>query len=141
MSTPHRIVAPEGLAPAVGFSHGIVAAEGRTLHVAGQIAVDADGAPVGGDFATQFDASLGNVLTVVEAAGGAPGHIVSMTVFTTDIDAYRASLRDLGGIWRRHMGLHFPAMALVGVAALVEPDALVEITAVAVIPDEGEWDQ
>jgi enamine deaminase RidA (YjgF/YER057c/UK114 family) len=134
MSTPHRIVAPEGLAPAVGFSHGIVAAEGRTLHVAGQIAVDADGALAEGDFATQFDVALANVLAVVEAAGGAAGHVVAMTVFTTDIDGYRASRRELGAIWRRRMGLHFPAMALIGVAALVEPGALVEITAVAVIP-------
>jgi enamine deaminase RidA (YjgF/YER057c/UK114 family) len=134
MSAPHRIVAPEALAPAVGFSHGIVAAEGRTLHVAGQIAVDAGGSVVGDDFATQFDAALANVVAVVEAAGGTPGHVVAMTVFTTDIDGYRASRRALGGVWRHHMGLHFPAMALVGVAALVEPGALVEITAVAVVP-------
>jgi enamine deaminase RidA (YjgF/YER057c/UK114 family) len=138
MSTPHRIVAPEALAPAVGFSHGIVSAEGHTLHVAGQIAVDADGALAEGDFATQFDVALANVLAVVEAAGGAAGHVVAMTVFTTDIDGYRASRRELGAIWRRQMGLHFPAMALIGVAALVEPGALVEITAVAVIPDEEE---
>jgi enamine deaminase RidA (YjgF/YER057c/UK114 family) len=136
MSTPHRVVAPAGLPPAVGFSHGIVAAEGRTLHVAGQIAVDAGGALSGDDFAAQFDVALGNVLAVVEAAGGSAGHVVSMTVFTTDIDGYRASRKELGGVWRRHMGLHFPAMALIGVAALVEPGALVEITAVAVIPDE-----
>jgi enamine deaminase RidA (YjgF/YER057c/UK114 family) len=136
MSTPHRVVAPAGLAPAVGFSHGIVAAEGRTLHVAGQIAVDAGGALSGGDFATQFDVALGNVLAVVEAAGGSAEHVVSMTVFTTDIDGYRASRKELGGVWRRRMGLHFPAMALIGVAALVEPGALVEITAVAVLPDE-----
>ncbi len=98
MITPHRIVAPEGLAAAVGFSHGIVAAEGRTLHVAGQIAVDADGALAEGDFTTQFDVALANVLAVVEAAGGAAGHVVAMTVFTTDIDGYRGRH---GGSWAR----------------------------------------
>ncbi|MGI8823220.1 MAG: RidA family protein [Acidimicrobiia bacterium] len=136
MSNPHGIVRPEEMVPAIGFSHGIVAAPGRTLSVAGQIAVDPAGAVVGGDLITQFDVALGNVVSVVRAAGGEPGHVVSMTVYTTDMAGYRASLRPLGAVWRRHMGLHFPAMALLGVASLVELAALVEITATAVIPWE-----
>ncbi|MBA2337026.1 MAG: RidA family protein [Acidimicrobiia bacterium] len=135
MTTPHRIVHPDDLAPAVGFSHGVVAGPGRTLQVAGQIAVDAHGVVVGDDFATQFGVALGNVVSVVRAAGGEPHHITAMNVYTTDIDGYRSARRSLGAVWRRHMGLHFPAMALLGVAALVEPGALVEITATAVVPD------
>jgi len=136
MSNPHGIVRPEGMVPAVGFSHGIVAASGRTLFVAGQIAVDPAGAVVGDDLTTQFDVALGNLVSVVRAAGGEPAHVVAMTVYTTDMAGYRASLRPLGAVWRRHIGLHFPAMALLGVASLVEPAALVEITATAVIPWE-----
>ena len=67
-------------------------------------------------------------------AGGEPDHLVSLVVYTTDIEEYRASTRELGEIWRRHFGKRYPAMALIGVAALMEPDAKVELMGVAVVP-------
>jgi enamine deaminase RidA (YjgF/YER057c/UK114 family) len=79
----------------------------------------------------QFDQCLANILAVVEAAGGRPTDIVRMTAYVTDLDAYRNSLRAIGGVWRARLGKHFPAMALVGVAGLVEREALIEIEATA----------
>jgi enamine deaminase RidA (YjgF/YER057c/UK114 family) len=139
-----RIVNPAGLAAPRGFSHGVMAPEGaRILYVAGQIGVaagetrdarDAGGAPRAAHFVSQFDRALAAVLAVVREAGGAPEHVVRMTVFVTDIAAYRGSLGELGTLWRARMGTHYPAMSLVAVNALVEPAALVEIEATAAIP-------
>jgi enamine deaminase RidA (YjgF/YER057c/UK114 family) len=73
------------------------------------------------------------VVTALRAAGGEPEHLVSLVVYTTDVDEYRASLRELGEVWRRHFGRRYPAMALVGVAALLEPAAKIELMGVAVV--------
>jgi enamine deaminase RidA (YjgF/YER057c/UK114 family) len=73
-------------------------------------------------------------MTAVRAAGGSAEHIVSLTVFVTDMAAYRESRSRLGEIWRAHLGTHYPAMAVVGVHELVDPAALVELQAIAVIP-------
>lgn len=133
--TRHRIIRPDGAPQPSGFSHGVLAREGdRILHVAGEIATDASGSVVPGAFVDQFDQALANVVEVVRSAGGAPGDIVSMTVYTTVVQEYRESAGGLGAVWRRHMGTHYPAMALIGVAGLVEPGALVEMSAVASVP-------
>ena len=116
-----------------GYSNGVVAT-GRTLYVAGQIGWEPDGTFVHRDFIGQFDRALGNVLQVVEAAGGGPEHVVRLTIYVTDLDAYRNDLARVGEIYRRRMGKVFPAMALVGVAGLVEQQALVEIEATASLP-------
>ena len=86
------------------------------------------------DFVTQFASALDNILEVLEAAGGEPADIGRMTVFVTDVQVYRDSLRELGEIWRPRMGRHYPAMALLGVTELVDPNAMVEIEATAIIP-------
>ncbi|MBT8494412.1 MAG: RidA family protein, partial [Deltaproteobacteria bacterium] len=78
-----------------------------------------------------------HVLAVVAAAGGQPEHIMSMTIFVTDIDAYRRDYKRLGPVWRERLGKHYPAMALIGVSELVEPRAKVEIQAVAALPEES----
>jgi enamine deaminase RidA (YjgF/YER057c/UK114 family) len=109
----------------------------RLLFVAGQIAWDADQVLVGrGDFAAQFRQALTNVLAVVHAAGGEPARLASVTVYVTDKQQYLASTPALGTIWRELVGRHYPAMALVEVAGLLEKDALVEIQAVAAIGGE-----
>jgi len=128
-------IEPEGWEPPSGYSNGmLVPAGARLLFVAGQIAWDADQVIVGkGDFAAQFRQALANVLAVVAAAGGAPAHLASLTVFVRDRQAYLASTRALGAIWRELVGRHYPAMALVEVSRLVEKDALVEIQAIAAI--------
>lgn len=132
-----RKVHPEGFPPARGYANGMVVAAGPTLHVGGQIGWEADGTFASDELVPQFARALDNVLAVVAAAGGRPEHIAQMTVYVTDIAAYRASLRELGRIWRERLGSHYPAMALVAVSALVEPRARVEIQAIAELPAAG----
>ena len=131
MNDPFAIVNPPQLGKPRGFAHGLIApAPGRTLFVAGQIGTDAEG----DDFIGQFDRALGRVLIVVTAAGGRAEQIARMTVYVTSMKRYRDSRAALRDVWRRHMGSHYPAMALVEVSALVEPNASVEIEATAVLP-------
>lgn len=127
----HGIVNPEELGGRPrGWSHGVLAAAGaRILFVAGQTAAD----PEAG-FVEQFGRALDRVLAVVGEAGGAPTDIGRLTVYVTDLRAYTESLEPLGEAYRARMGSHYPAMALVEVKGLVEPDALVEIEATAAIP-------
>jgi enamine deaminase RidA (YjgF/YER057c/UK114 family) len=134
-----RPVHPAGFAPARGYSAGMVAT-GPVLYVAGQVGWDAEQRFASDDFAAQFASALDNVLAVVRAAGGRPEDVAQMTIFVTDIAAYRRSTRALGLLWRERLGRHYPAMALVAVSALVEPRALVEIQAVAHLqqPDRAE---
>jgi enamine deaminase RidA (YjgF/YER057c/UK114 family) len=135
METNVTLVNPASLGQPRGFAHGVLTpAGGRMLFVAGQIGATADGRVASAEFVDQFDLALANVLTVVRAAGGDADHIVRLTVYVTRMDAYRSSRKALGDIWRRHMGAHYPAMALVQVAALVDEQAVVEIEATAVLP-------
>lgn len=127
-----RTIQPEGWKRPKGYANG-VAFKGETLQIAGQIGWDANENIVGPDMASQFAQALDNVIAVVRAAGGEPTNIVSMTVFVTDVDAYRASTSAIGEAWRNKLGKHFPAMALIGVKELLEPGAIVEICAVAAL--------
>lgn len=131
----HERLNPPELAPAVGFSHAVVSAPGRAVHLGGQTAQRPDGTIAGETLAAQFDLALANLVTVLTAAGARPEHLVSMTVYTTDAAAYRASLRELGTAYRGHLGKHYPAMALFEVTALFDPESLVELVATAVIPE------
>lgn len=131
---PHRVIQPAGWAAPRGYANG-VAARGTQVYVAGQIGWDAQCKLVGPGFLEQAEQALANVRAVVEAAGGAAEHLVRLTWYVTDIEVYRRSLRELGAIYRRVLGARFPAMALVQVVSLVEPGAVVEIEATAVIPD------
>ncbi len=115
-----------------GYANGMITT-GRTLWVAGQVGWTPEGVFEKKDFVGQFDQALGNVVAVVEAAGGRPDQIVKLTIYVTDLDAYRSSLKEIGEVWRRRLGKVFPAMALLGVAGLVEHEALVEIEAVAAL--------
>src|SRR5918999_2172920 len=116
--SPHALINPPELGPAVGFTHVVAAFPGRLVHVAGQIASNADGSVVEESLAEQFDVALANVVTALAAAGCRPDHTVSMLMFTTSMDEYRRSRREIGAARRDHFGRHFPAVALVGVAAL-----------------------
>lgn len=131
-----KAVTPEGWAPAKGYANGVVCGPGRTVYVGGQIGWDGQQRPVSDDFVAQFEQALANVVAIVEAAGGRATDLVKMTVYVTDIEAYRGSLKAVGTAWRARLGRHFPAMALVGVSVLVEPWAKVEIEAIAHITDE-----
>jgi enamine deaminase RidA (YjgF/YER057c/UK114 family) len=134
MSGRFAIINPAELGAPRGWNNGMLArAGGRTLFIAGQTARDGSGRVAAADFVTQFDAALGNVLVVLGQAGGAPGDIGRCTIYVTDMAQYRASLKPLGEAYRRRMGTHFPAMALVEVKSLVDPQAMVEIEATAVL--------
>ena len=131
-----EVIHPEGWAPAKGYANGVlVTGGGPTLYVAGQVAWDADQQLVGaGDMGAQFAQVLRNVMAVVEAAGGQAEHIVRMAAYVTDKQAYMDATKPIGAAWRELIGRHFPAMALVEVAALLEAGAMVEIEATAVLP-------
>lgn len=135
MTSPHRLISPDSMSPSPGFAHAVVPADGRAVYLAGQIAADPTGAVVGDTFAEQYDVALGNVVEALAYAGGEPHDIVSLVVYATDVQAYRADLRGVGAAHRKHLDRHFPAMALLGTTGLVEPDAMVEIIATAVVPD------
>ena len=135
MTTPHRNVNPDGLLPPVGFSHATVAAPGRTIHLGGQTGHRADGSLDDG-LVAQFAQALDNLVTVLDACGAGASHLVSLTIATTDVSTYRGSARELGEVWKQHLGRHYPAMALLGVNELHDPDAKVEILATAVLPED-----
>jgi enamine deaminase RidA (YjgF/YER057c/UK114 family) len=128
VSREHRIVNPPELPPPSGYAHAVVAAPGRTVYLGGQTG---NGATV----AEQFDDAAASLLTALRAAGGAPDDLVSIVIYSTDIDEYRAVMEELGEVWRRRFGRRYPAMALVGVAALADPEARVELMGVAVVDD------
>jgi enamine deaminase RidA (YjgF/YER057c/UK114 family) len=125
----HRIVNPSELEAPVGFAHAVVASPGRAVYLGGQIG---DGETV----AEQFDAAAGKLLAALRAAGGEADHLVSLVVYVTDVGEYRASLAELGEVWRSRFGRRYPAMALVGVAELFEPGAKVELMGTAVVPHD-----
>jgi enamine deaminase RidA (YjgF/YER057c/UK114 family) len=141
VSSPHRVVNPEGLAPPVGFAHAVVAAPGRAVYLSGQAAQEPDGRIVGASLAEQFEVAVANLVAALAAAGGAPEHLVSLHVFVTDAAAYRAALGQLGAAYRRHLGRHYVATALFEVAGLFDPQALVELVGVAVVPDPDREEQ
>ncbi|HEX4705976.1 MAG TPA: RidA family protein [Pseudonocardiaceae bacterium] len=130
----HEIVNPAGLAKPVGFAHAVVAAPGRTVYLGGQTAQDAAGVIVGATVAEQFDVAAGNVVAALAGAGGRPEHLVSLMIYVTDVPGYRAALRALAPVYRRHFGQHYPAIALLGVAELFDPAAKVELVGTAVVP-------
>ena len=125
-------VNPDSLARPVGFSHGMKGS-GDIVFVAGQIGWNREGRMVSDDLALQFAQALENVLDVVWAAGGSPTSVARMTVYVTDKADYVRKRKAIGEAWRKRMGKHYPAMALVEVVALVEDDAKVEIEATAVL--------
>ena len=134
MTRLHTIDVPGWKSPK-GYSNGIVAPSGaRLLAIAGQVAWDAEERLVGpGDFAAQFRQALSNVVEILRVAGGRPEQLLQMTIYVTDTELYRSATKPVGVAWKELVGRHWPAMALVQVAALLEEGALVEIQALAAI--------
>jgi len=132
----HGILHPPHWAAPVGYADGIVAAAGRLVFIAGQVGWDADQRFASPDLVPQFEQALHNVLTVLAQAGGSPHHICRMTAYCTDKHAYLAGRPELGGVWRRLMGRHYPAMTLVFVSDLLDAPGKIELEATAVIPAE-----
>lgn len=129
----HHLVNPVGLAPPRGFSYGAIAAEGQVLHLAGITGHHRD-STIDEGIVDQFAAACRTVARVIAEAGGEPDDLVSMTIYTSDIDSYRASLGPIGQAYREVFAKHYPPMALIGGAELMDPRAKVELVCVAVIP-------
>ncbi|AAV97532.1 endoribonuclease L-PSP family protein (plasmid) [Ruegeria pomeroyi DSS-3] len=128
----HKTIQPEGWAPAKGYANGMLTRDGH-LYVGGQIGWNAQQQFESHDFIGQMEQALRNILDVVEAAGGRAEHITRLTWYVIDKKEYMARQSEIGASYRKVMGRHFPAMAMVVVSGLVEDDALVEIEATAVI--------
>lgn len=127
-------VNPESLPAPSGYSHGTLS--GNTLYLGGQTALDADMRIVPGGVVEQFRQAFSNMLTTLRTAGGVPEDLTSITIYLTDIPDYQAHGREIGAVWRELAGSVYPAMAGIGTTALWQPDAMIEILGVAVIPDE-----
>ena len=130
----HRVLQPDGWPRPRGYANGI-SARGRQVYVAGQIGWDAGGRLVSTELVAQARQALSNIVEILACDGARPEHLVRLTWYVLDRDAYIASAKALGEVYRDVMGLNFPTMSAVQVSALVEPGALVEIEATAVVPD------
>ena len=133
-SSPIERVDPPELAKPAGFSHAVLATTNRIVFLAGQTALDGAGRIVGAGVVAQFERALGNLLTALRAAGGAPEHLATLTVYAVDLADYRAHAREIGAVWRRLVGTDYPAMAGIGVARLWDDEALVEVQGIAALP-------
>ncbi len=130
-----RTLQPPGWPAPKGYSNGVVAA-GESVFVSGQIGWDATGRFAEG-LAAQVGQALQNVTEVLAVAGLPPAAIMRLTWFVVDLDAYRDQQTEIGRAYRAVLGKHFPAMSVVGVTRLVEPQALVEIEATAIRIEDG----
>lgn len=129
-----ELLNPSGLERPVGYSHVAKISSGRIVFVAGQAPFDASGAVVGkGDFVAQFRQVVSNLKLAVEGAGGRPEQFAVLTMYVTDLKAYLASKEAVGAAYRALFGKYFPAITLVEVKGLYNPDCMVEISGVAVI--------
>ena len=126
----HKIIHPNGWAPALGYSNGVLTEDG-TLYTGGQIGWDKDKVFVSDQFVPQMRQALKNIADIVEEAGGTVSDVVRLTWFVTDKKAYVENQRAVGQAYREIFGRHFPAMSMLVVTGLVEDRALVEIEATA----------
>lgn len=130
-----ELVNPPELGEPRGFSHAVVGT-GRTVFLAGQTALNREGTIVGETVVEQFEVALTSLLTSLRAAGGEPTDLASLTIYIVDMDDYKAHGREIGQVWKRLLGRHYPATAGIGVARLWDVEALVEVQGFAVLPDE-----
>lgn len=129
-----EVLLPPGWAPPIGYSNGIAAKPGRVVFIAGQVGWDAQQRFQSEDIVPQFEQALRNVLDVLAQAGGRPEHVCRITAFCCDKPAYLAARPQLGKIWKRLMGTHFPAMSMIFVSDLLDNPGKIELEATAVIP-------
>ena len=129
-----EVLLPPGWAPPIGYANGIAAKPGRIVFIAGQVGWDAEQRFHSEAIAPQFEQALSNVLAVLAQAGGKPEHVCRITAFCCDTPAYRAARPELGKIWRRLMGKHFPAMSMIFVSDLLDNPGKIELEATAVVP-------
>jgi len=132
-----QVLLPEGWAPPIGYANGIAVEPGRLVFVAGQVGWNAAQRFESEALAPQFEQALVNVLAVLREAGAEAHHICRITAYCCDKPAYLAARRELGAIWRRRMGTHYPAMSMIFVADLLDSPGKIELEATAVVPRGG----
>jgi enamine deaminase RidA (YjgF/YER057c/UK114 family) len=134
VTEPHsEVLRPAGWPRPVGYANG-VSARGRLVFVAGQVGCNSDGVFADG-LVAQVRLALDNILSVLEAAGAGPGHLVRLTWYFVDLSQYRSARSEIGRVYRQVIGPTYPAMSVVEVKALLDDGALVEIEATAVVPE------
>lgn len=131
---PTQVLLPPGWAPPVGYANGLVVPAGRIVFIAGQVGWDDQQRFHSEDLVPQFEQALKNALAILAEAGGAPHHVCRMTAYCIDKPAYVAARAELGRIWRRLMGKHYPAMSMIFVADLLDHPARIELEVTAVVP-------
>lgn len=131
----HKVILPEGWLTPKGYSNGILAAPGQLLFMAGQVGWNEKEIFESDRLVPQFEQALRNIKAIVETAGGKVSDICKMTCFCKDRDQYLEARRDLGKIWREIMGTHYPCMSMIFVVDLLDHPGLIEIEAMAVIPN------
>ncbi|TXH68314.1 MAG: RidA family protein [Thiothrix sp.] len=134
LETTHEFLHPKHWKPAIGYANGVVA-KGRIVFLGGHIGWNAQQEFETDDFVEQIEQTLKNIVEVLHEAKAKPEHLVRLTWYITDKREYLANLREIGRVYKRVLGAHFPAMAMVQVVALIEDRAKVEIEATAVIPE------
>jgi len=131
---PFELKNPTGLEAPVGYAHIAKITGGTVVHVAGQAPFNEKGEVVGkGDFVAQFTQVMANLKRAIEAAGGRPDQYAVLTIYITDLEAYRSNKKPLGSAYRAVFGKFFPAITLVEVKRLYNPDCMIEIAGLAVI--------
>ncbi len=129
-----ELINPTGLENPVGYSHVARIESGKIVLIAGQAPFDATGNVVGkGDFVAQFRQVMGNLKIAIEAAGGRPNQFASLTMYITDLPAYLHNKKPIGSAYREVFGKYFPAVTLMEVKSLYNPDCMVEISGIAVV--------
>lgn len=134
ITTPHRLLQPEGWAKPIGYANG-VEARGRVIYLGGQIGWTGQGKFEARDLPGQVGQALENIVAILAEAGAGPQHITTMTWYVLNRKLYSASLKEIGAVYKATIGRNFPAMAVVEVSGLIEDEALVEIQAIAVVPE------
>ncbi len=129
-----RALLPEGWAPPIGYANGIEVDAGRIVFIAGQVGWDAQQRFASEDLIVQFEQALSNVLAVLAVAGGTPQHVCRITAYCCDKPAYLAARGQLGAIWKKLMGRHYPAMSMIFVSDLLDHPGKIELEATAVLP-------
>jgi enamine deaminase RidA (YjgF/YER057c/UK114 family) len=134
MSKLTQPINPPSLPKPVGYAHGWEAQGGKTVYIAGQVAMDKDGRVVGrGDLVAQFRQVCENLRAVVTARGGQLNDVLKLTLYVLSKTEYKARAREIGAVYREYFGKHYPAMTLVEVKGLYDDDCLIEIEGIALV--------
>ena len=132
--TDMQTLLPPGWKPPIGYANGVAVEAGRIVFIAGQVGWNAQQVFESEAIAPQFEQALKNILDVLAEAGGRPHHVCRITAYCIDRAGYLAARAELGAIWRRLMGRHYPAMSMIFVADLLDHPAKIELEATAVLP-------